>query len=891
MGLTPRMDTSARESTLSLSVPLLVKSPVESKSDQPVRVGVPFARGALVDPKGLGVFDPSGEAVLSQTRPLASWPDGSVKWLLVDFVASGVPRGRSHWTLRSSEARTEATKRPRLHVSESAQGVTVDTGPATFCLSRTLLQPLAQVRVGGEELLDSSRSGIVLVCPQGRRSVGRVERICFESQGAVRVTVRLEGRFPGPVPCRFVARVSFFAGTGLVRLSFTLHNPNRARHRNGLWDLGDPGSMLFRDLSVELAVQGSKAGRASWQAETDQSPRTATAGTVQIYQDSSGGENWRSRNHVNREGRIPCSFRGYRVRTAEGETFGRRATPVLRVEAGHGAVAASVAEFWQQFPKAIGVEAGVLRIGLFPGEFDDLFELQGGEQKTHTVWFDFGAAGEAEVARLDWAGEPACVHAPVEQYAGAGVFPQLLSEAEAACGDRRLDDFLAEAGHGQGNLLERREIIDEYGWRNYGEVYADHENAYYQGPPPVISHYNNQYDMIDGFALQFLRSGDPVWLEQCDALVRHVVDIDIYRTDRDKPAYNGGLFWHTDHYKDAATCTHRTYSRRNDSAGGEYGGGPASAHNFTTGLLHYYYLAGDEPAREAVVSLADWVLRMDDGRRTWLGLLDEAPTGLATATGGFDYHGPGRAGANSINALLDGWLVAQRREYLDKAEELVRRSIHPGDDLVERHLLDIERRWSYTTFLCVLARYLDLKAEMDELDGPYAYARASLVAYASWMVDHEVPYLDRAEMLEFPTETWAAQELRKANVMWLAARHADEPSRSRLLARAPQVAERAWSDLLGFKSRRVTRAIAIMMIEGLRHRYFEAAPLDAAPRPTENCDFGAAEVFVPQRGRVLAQMKSVRGLGHLVRRLLDVRVWRRWRAARVAGGRTTDLSG
>ena len=36
-----------------------------------------------------------------------------------------------------------------------------------------------------------------------------------------------------------------------------------------------------------------------------------------------------------------------------------------------------------------------------------------------------------------------------------------------------------------------------------------------------------------------------------------------------------------------------------------YGGGPGNTHNYTTGLLHYYYCTGDPAAREAVVSLAD----------------------------------------------------------------------------------------------------------------------------------------------------------------------------------------------------------------------------------------------------------------------------------------------
>ena len=48
--------------------------------------------------------------------------------------------------------------------------------------------------------------------------------------------------------------------------------------------------------------------------------------------------------------------------------------------------------------------------------------------------------------------------------------------------------------------------------------------------------------------MQFLRTGDARWWRLMDDLARHVRDIDIYHTREDKAAYNGGLFWHTNHY-------------------------------------------------------------------------------------------------------------------------------------------------------------------------------------------------------------------------------------------------------------------------------------------------------------------------------------------------------
>src|SRR5207244_5089741 len=136
-------------------------------------------------------------------------------------------------------------------------------------------------------------------------------------------------------------------------------------------------------------------------------------------------------------------------------------------------------------------------------------------------------------------------------------------------------------------------------------------------------------------------------------------------------------------------------------------------------------------------------------------------------------------------------------------------------DVAARDLLDVERRWSYTVLLTVLARYLGLKAEAGELDFLYAYAHASLLRYAEWMLQHEVPYFDHPEKLEYPTETWAAQELRKANVLRLAAGCAEEPVRGRLTRRAGEVSERGGDGLVRVDSRHAARAGRLVLGEGV----------------------------------------------------------------------------
>jgi len=438
----------------------------------------------------------------------------------------------------------------------------------------------------------------------------------------------------------------------------------------------------------------------------------------------------------------------------------------------------------------------------------------------------------------------------------SGVIPLLVAEDRNP--DKPYTDLIAPAVHGPDALVRRREIPDEYGWRHFGDLFADHEAQYYQGDAPLISHYNNQYDCIFGLLVQSLRCGDGAWADPARDLARHVMDIDMYHTHMDRAGYNGGLFWHTDHYEHAATATHRTYSRQSLRGRGadEYGGGPANEHNYSTGLMLYHYLTGDPDARAAVLELADWVMAMDDGRQTLLGWVDDGPTGRASCTCEEEFHGPGRGAGNAINTLMDAVTLGGGPAYAAKLEQLMRRTIHPADDPVQRRLDEPELRWSYTIYLQVLGRYLLWKEERGELDAAHDYARLSLLRYARWMADHEVPWLSRSEKLEYPTETWAAQEIRKGCVFDFARRYAHGDERDRFAERAAFFYEDSLTRLAGFDTRHTTRPLAILLSCGWQRAGFLAHGDGSGAVAPGDFDHGVPQQFESQKHRVKGWIKS-----------------------------------
>jgi hypothetical protein len=840
----------ATESAASFRVDLRVEAdgPRRPRRLEPVTCGIPWPRGTLRDVGGFALHDEQGNAVPVQARVLDRWPDQSVRWVLLDWQAS-VPQSPLY-QLRLVEVGETPASPPTAVSTRDEQGrVTVDTGAAQFELTVDAF-PFARVVAAGEGVIDPSRTRFTVEDEAGRVYSPKIRAMRLEEGGPLRAAVRLEGVFDseaGPPLLDIVAYLHFFAGSATVRFDLTLRNPRKANHPGGIWVLGGGGSVYVRDaaLVVTPAGQGPASVRCSEEPGAAMGPFPLP---LELYQDSSGGENWRSPNHKNRHRAVPNTFRGYRLRAGSTERDGTRATPLVALDRGDRHVAAAMQYFWQNFPKAVTVTADALTLHLFPRQYADVHEIQGGEQKTHSFHAAFGPDTVTDEP-LDWCRSPLLPRATPEWYCASGAVPYLTPRADDPNAEYlRLVDAAIE---GADTFERKREVLDEYGWRHFGDIYGDHEAVFHKGPL-LVSHYNNQYDPVAGFAYQFLRSCDPRWWHAMRELAAHVIDVDIYHTDRDKAAYNHGLFWHTYHYVDADTATHRTYPRTDRVDGG----GPANENVYATGLMLHHFLTGDPLSRESAVGLAHFVIDIDDGDKTVFRWLARGPTGLASSSRTSLYHGPGRGSANSVAALLDGHRLTGDPAFLIKAEELIRRVIHPADDVEGRNLLDAENRWFYTMFLQSLGRYLDYKAELGQLDRMYAYARAGLLHYARWMAEREYPYLEKPDILEYPTETWAAQDMRKSEVFKYAARHAAGQERARFMERSEFFFRYATTALAGMKTRTLCRPVVLLLSYGLMHAYFQRHPDAAAPPPAEAAhNFGVPEVFVPQKVRAKKRLK------------------------------------
>lgn len=834
-------------------IPAVLRTRGSAVCNVPVVAGLCLPKGRLSN-SDCGHVEGFDQATPVQIDVLNRWHDGSVRWMLASFIAPdascvGRELGIVATEQSDSSVRQQSYQNPGTDILTTIKLV----GSQIHIITRNLDMDLPTEHTLRLSPLISDAAGEQLSL--------QFDGVREEVRGSVRQVFVVSSRVQALPAVTLQFRLTHWVSTGLLHVETRIRNTQRARHAGGLWDLGDTGSFQFRHLEVSVHSNNIAASaQTRWRAERDQISRD-TSGSVFIRQFGSGDRFWNSPNHVSASESVPVAARGYEAFSDTGTLRGYRAEPAM-VACGEGAsLAMAIPEFWQNFPGSVGAAMGTLEFGMFPELPGVVHELQGGEQKTQSFWLST-APECCDLSNLDWVCDPPRLMQSAVSIHAACVLPWFCPtggvENQAAPAAERFAQYLMNSTSGRFSLESRRAAIDEYGWRNFGDIPADHEQTHYAGHNTIVSHYNNQFDMIFGGILQLSATADPLWFAWLDPLARHVMDIDIYHTNADRAAFNGGLFWHTDHYVDARTCTHRTYSCHNQKPGQPYGGGPSCEHNYTTGLLHYHFLTGSPEARESVLTLADWVIRMDDGRNTVFGLLDNGPTGAASATVFEDFHGPGRGAGNSINALLDGWLLTGSEHYLAKLEELIRRCVHPFQNLDDLHLLDAEGHWSYTVFLNSLGRYLLAKRDAELFDPMYRYARDVMQTYGRWMAENEGRTLDHPERLQYPTEAWAAQDFRKANVLRIAASCEDDMSQAeKMRAKADQISEGAWTDFAAFgESSRTARCLSIMMTEGPRDIFHRTSATELVPSCDAVCGETSWTMFVPQKQRVRRLIRS-----------------------------------
>jgi exo-rhamnogalacturonan lyase-like protein len=616
---------------------------------EPVTTGVPFAKGEVKDVSKLSV-SVGGRAIPAQFIKTVPWDDGSVRWALLDTQVD-VPAGGKAGLIVSDSGRA-AKPAAALKVTDTAAILKVSTGPLQFTIDekKAKFSPFASLKVDGKELIHGGK-GLAIYMPGGAVKVaGAPDSVKIEQFGPMKVVIACKGKFPGIHNdlLRYTVRITAYAGKKFVKMHVWLENQGAYGYGHGQVKQEWFG---FDGMAVELGLLMGDKVSASCEGVAGPAP-------FQVEQLCPQG-NWKSL--------------AYTV-TADGKTLkqGARTNGLVTVSGGDRKVTTAVRHFWQNYEKAIEVETSTLKLWLWPrsgewprskvrrgassraNEFKQfkkpgMYHLSGARHKGHQMILDFsGRDPKATAATLS---APLMAQATPEYYASTEAAPGWFAPASFKAGDAAYDQKVANWNRQAWNAVDpdsknrgslayaRNGGADGrgfwYGWMDFGDLLWR--------PGTSQLHYDWTWVML----LNWMRQGQPEFLEMGTQMARHRIDVDQCWSDRDESAYRAVCA-----YEKGYTDIHHGRGVR---------GRPTTTHTWVSGVVLYYMLTGEQKAYEAAM-------------RTYQGIRER---GVAGYRKGPKTGGQMRSTGWSILGLCSLYDLTADKKYLDDAMVLFKNHVVP----------------------------------------------------------------------------------------------------------------------------------------------------------------------------------------------------------------------
>jgi hypothetical protein len=186
-----------------------------AKTAEPITSGIPFAEGVLTDNTKVKLSRGNNQ-IPTQARTLATWPDGSIRWLLLDFQVDLPASGTVPLTLE-----TGSIPPPVMGITYNnlTSSLTVDTGDANFSFNKN------ELKIMGKYVQVNS-GGIVY------KATPDLDKWIIEESGPLKLIIRVEGKWLNGVNrlgnslVTFRARLIFFKNKTGLRMLFTFKNNN-----------------------------------------------------------------------------------------------------------------------------------------------------------------------------------------------------------------------------------------------------------------------------------------------------------------------------------------------------------------------------------------------------------------------------------------------------------------------------------------------------------------------------------------------------------------------------------------------------------------------------------------------------------------------------------------
>jgi len=544
--------------------------------------GVPLAEGAAPDGVNFVLYDENGKPVPCQSSVLARWKDGSARWVLLDFQAEPLANEMANFKL--SWGKTAGPIDPGSPVKIiRGEKPSIETG-------EIVLSPVENALLRISNRVDLK---LLLTDSEGQACNGIVKSIEVQTEGKIRSTLLLKGAFHRPDGQRvfgFQMRASVFAGLSKVFLEPQI-----------LIDSQQGLMQNICDLKLEVVPLGiirstTIGGRPGWSGKP--------ASPLRIF-------------HVDDEN---YRFEGIAAKGSKAPGWGQ-------IDDGKGTIAIALRDFWQQWPKSIGVDSRKLEIGLFPkfekGTFDHMkpwykyqylfeenyYRLRTGQAPRWQIWLDFSGDG-ASLAKS--ANAPLVPSANPAAAIASGVWGYTAPAGSPG---------MAEYDNWAENLFDNGychsiEAQRDYGQMNWGDWFGERR----------CNWGNHEYDTAKHILIQFARTGDPKYFYVGDTAARHTSEVDVIQfvnedlkqhiisysgRNSSYPIRSGMVHQHCVGHVSGFYSVDRI---RDLYVSLRIGSGPKPylcldpynlGHIYTQGMVYNYFLTGDPWMKETVEKIGD----------------------------------------------------------------------------------------------------------------------------------------------------------------------------------------------------------------------------------------------------------------------------------------------
>lgn len=640
----------------------------------PVRGGIPFPKGALAKGSEINVrlLDPKGLPVPMCPKVLATWPDGSAKWLLLDGQVDLRAKEKAVFTLVAGKP---TDPKQAMKVSETEASIAVDTGVLRFAVRKNLPGGLDQIVLNGTAWPGSVKDALVLdyqtdgppTNPANLRANWKREEKAgqetirltagegkdysarVEVATPMRTVIRTEGWYgaKGKEPaCRYCVRYTAFAGKPYIAVQHTFIFTE------------DAFKFFIRRLGVRVAFGNADTVRFGGADESIAGAETKLTGGESASLLSLGPDVMDHNNVLPTEGSkkdvtfSAFAFSGDGIDTDKRREIasGKLALGYLSVLGGGRGLTVTMRDFWRQHPNELsyGAADGAVECWLWANHggkvvdtrnpfFDqrirDETRLGGvstGFAKTHELLLHFHDAATVKDAAAVSASfdKPVWPYISPEWNCATEVFPyQHPYDFKQFPGpERAIETFYAWV-HLNQQQLHWDGIFD---WGGILIEFDNHKQRFSNGRQGTwcdrdyAGWVNEDGQQTHHLFQHYLRTCRPEYMRMGEAMVRMITDvcgIHYYnpKVPHSDPRIGGG-------HRHDMTPWHSLNT------------GYSMA---TLGAVDYYYLTGDERIREV---LDEYAKRCEE-----------------------DSIGPGYGGAHFSASLVRIWEATGNEKYKDAA--------------------------------------------------------------------------------------------------------------------------------------------------------------------------------------------------------------------------------